>query len=75
MKKSTKKSLMSLKTWLKGLASAAIGGAANSAVAIGVSPETFNFGPGLDALIQMAIGGAIISTLMYLKSSPIPKDL
>ena len=75
MKKSTKKSLMSLKTWLKGLASAAIGGGANSVVALGVSPETFNFGSGLDSLIKMAIGGSIISIFMYLAKSPIPKDL
>jgi hypothetical protein len=75
MKASTKKSLTSLKTWFKGLVSAVIGGAANSGLAAVVAPDKFNIHEGLSSLLTMAAGGAVIAALMYLKNSPIPKDL
>jgi hypothetical protein len=37
---------MNWENWVKGLVSAAIGGAANAIVAAGVAPETFNFNEG-----------------------------
>lgn len=63
---------MNWKIWLKGLISAAIGGAANAGLVAIIAPEQFNFQEGLSRLGTMAIGGAIIAILSYLKQSPLP---
>lgn len=57
--------------WLLGIFAAAIGGAANSAVAMLVDPVAFNFND-LPKLGKLAVGGAIISLAFYLKQSPVP---
>ena len=58
--------------WIKGIISAAIGGAANSVSAIAIAPETFNFNEGLNKLGLMAGIGAIVAVANYLKQSPLP---
>jgi len=60
--------------WVKGLISAAIGGAANTIVAAGIAPETFNLGEGLPKLLAMAGAGALLAVANYLKQSPLPKE-
>ena len=65
---------MNWKIWVKGLIAATISGAANSGLAAGIAPESFNFGDGLNKLITMCAGGAIIGVLLYLKQSPFPAD-
>lgn len=59
------------KKWLVGIFAAAIGGAANSVVAMLVDPVAFNFGD-LPKLGKLAAGGALISLAFYLKQSPVP---
>jgi len=58
--------------WIKGIISAAIGGAANTVAAAGIAPETFNFGDGLSKLGLMAGAGAFLAVANYLKQSPLP---
>jgi UDP-N-acetylmuramyl pentapeptide phosphotransferase/UDP-N-acetylglucosamine-1-phosphate transferase len=58
--------------WIKGLISAAIGGAANAITATIVAPEAFNFQAGLNKLLTMIAAGALLSAAMYLKQSPLP---
>jgi len=59
--------------WFKGLVAAAIGGAANTLSAIYVVPEIFNFSTpgGVEKLWQMALAGAVIGVVLYLKQRPI----
>jgi hypothetical protein len=64
---------MNWENWVKGLVSAAIGGAANAIVAAGVAPETFNFNEGAMKLLTMAGAGALLAVANYLKQSPLPK--
>lgn len=59
-------------TWIKGLISAAIGGAANGVTVMIVDPANFNLEEGAANLASVAITGAIVSCAMYLKQSPIP---
>ena len=63
---------MNWKTWLKGLASAAIGGAANSITVMAIDPKQFNLTDGLVKLGTVAAISAVVSIAMYLKSSPLP---
>lgn len=65
---------MNWQTWLKGLISAVIGGAANSVTVIIVAPETFNLQEGIHKLGVVAAVGAIWSAANYLKQSPLWKD-
>ena len=58
--------------WIKGIISAAIGGAANSVSAIIIAPETFNIHEGVNKLGFMAGAGAILAVANYLKQSPLP---
>lgn len=60
--------------WIKGILSAAIGGAANTIVAAGIAPDTFNFGDGLPKLMMMAGAGALLAVANYLKQSPLPGE-
>lgn len=62
------------KGWLKGLAAAAITGAAGAIAAGWVDPATFNpfFGGTWAKLGQMALANAFIGLMAYLKASPIP---
>lgn len=61
-------------TWLKGLISAIIGGAANSVTVMVVSPENFNLQEGAGKLATVALVSAIVAAAMYLKESPLPKS-
>lgn len=57
--------------WLKGLLSAAIGGAANGVTVMIAEPATFNLDDGLPKLGTVAGVSAIVAVAMYLKQSPI----
>ncbi len=59
-------------TWLKGLLSAGIGGAATAVSTMIVAPETFNLNEGLSKLISVASVSAIVAVANYLKASPLP---
>ena len=61
-----------IKSWSYGLASAVIGGAANTIAAVIVAPETFNLNAGLNKLVSMAGIGAVLAAANYLKQSPLP---
>ncbi len=61
---------MKWKTWLKGLAAAAIGGSATVATQIATSQQTPNFE-------QIGIGagiGGLVTALAYLMKSPLPAE-
>jgi hypothetical protein len=60
-------------TWLKGLVSAVIGGAANSVTVMVVSPQDFNLQEGAGKLATVALVSAIVACALYLKESPLPK--
>ena len=60
------------RTWLRGLAAAVIGGAANAVTLMVVDPTQFNFDSGLPALWKVAAVSAILNAAFYLKQSPIP---
>jgi len=63
----------SVKPWLAGLVHAVVSGAANAAAAMFADPSHFNTTPeGLLALSKMALAGAIIGLVMYLRQSPVP---
>lgn len=59
-----------MNVWLKGLISAAISGAATAGLASVVDPHIIH---DPTKLFQMAVGGAVVGVLNYLKQSPIPK--
>lgn len=59
-------------TWLKGLFSAIIGGAANSVTVMIVSPMEFNLTEGIGKVGAVAVVSAIVSAALYLKQSPLP---
>lgn len=65
---------MKWKKWLRGLFSAAIGGAANSVVVVLVDPMTFNLQEGIVKLGWVALAGVIIAVAMFLQRSPIPEN-
>lgn len=65
--------LRGMRAWLLGLLHAAIAGAANAAAGALADPEHFNLtGDGAAALGKMALVGATIGLVMYLKQSPLP---
>jgi hypothetical protein len=64
---------MDWQTWLKGLCSAVISGAANAVTGVVVAPETFNFQEGLHKLGALVGVGAVIGLAGYLKQSPLPQ--
>lgn len=61
-----------LKTWLKGILSAAIGAAANGVTTVIVAPDTFNIHEGLPKLGSVMLVSAVVAIAMYLKQSPLP---
>jgi hypothetical protein len=65
---------MDWKLWLKGLASAAIGGASNAVTMMVVDPINFNLQDGIGKLGSVAAVSALVSAAMYLKKSPVPGD-
>ena len=60
------------RTWLRGLAAAAIGGAANAVALLVVDPTEFNFDAGFDRLWKVSLISAILNAAFYLKQSPVP---
>lgn len=60
--------------WIKGLISAAIGGAANSITVMVIDPQNYNLSEGIGKLGTVAGVGALVSAAMYLKSSPLWGD-
>jgi hypothetical protein len=72
----------SVDVWLKGLAAAAIAGAANGIItgfaAVGIDPDKFNLQAGLRATLAIAGVSAIMSSVIgvaaYLKQSPLPAE-
>lgn len=59
--------------WLKGLAAAVVGGAANSMGMMALMPDKFNLGD-ITALGKLAGCGAVIGLIGYLKQSPLWKE-
>lgn len=66
--------MRSIELWLKGLLAAAIGGSANCLSVVIVDPD--HFSPtavgGYKKLGAVALGGAVVGAVMYLKQSPVP---
>jgi hypothetical protein len=58
-------------TWAYGLFAGIIGGAANTISAMLVDPVAFNFND-MPKLGKLALAGAVISAVLYLKQSPLP---
>ncbi len=71
-----------VEVWVKGLAAAAIAGAANGMTtglaAVGVDPGHFNLQSGLRATLAVAGASALMSAVVavaaYLKQSPLPSE-
>ena len=69
-----------LELWLKGIAAAAIAGAANGVItgfaAVGIDPAHFNLQSGLKPTLAIAGVSALMSGIIgvaaYLKQSPLP---
>lgn len=57
--------------WFYSLVAAVVGGACNTAAAMLVAPETFNF-QDLAKLGKLLLAGAVISLVLFLKQSPLP---
>jgi hypothetical protein len=57
--------------WLYGMVAGVIGGTANTLAAVFVDPVAFNFND-LPKLGKLALAGAVISLVLYLKQSPLP---
>ncbi len=57
--------------WFYGLMAGVVGGAANTIAAVLVDPVAFNFND-LSKLGKLALAGAVISLVLYLKQSPLP---
>lgn len=66
--------LTDLKTWLRGLAGAIIGGSANGVLAATLDPKTFNLSEGIPALAKFVVISGIISAALWLKQHPVPDD-
>jgi hypothetical protein len=66
--------LHSVETWLLGLLSAVIGGAATAISMVVVDPMTYNIHEGWNKLLEVAIVSGVVSAAFYLKQSPVPKD-
>ncbi len=72
-----------LHIWLKGIAAAAISGAAGGVLtglaAVGIDPQHFNFRAGIGATFRIAAAAALINAVIgvaaYLQKSPIPDEI
>jgi hypothetical protein len=68
--------------WLKGLAAAAISGAAGGVLtgfaAVGIDPQHFNLQAGMSATLHIATAAALINAVIgvaaYLQKSPLPDN-
>jgi hypothetical protein len=69
-----------LEMWLKGIAAAAISGAAGGVLtgfaAVGIDPQHFNLQAGMGDTLRIAVAAAMINALIgvaaYLQKSPLP---
>jgi hypothetical protein len=72
--------MYNVEVWAKGIAAAAIAGAANGVItgfaAVGIDPEHFNMRAGLRPTLAIAAVSAMMSAIIgvaaYLKQSPLP---
>lgn len=60
------------KPWLHGLASAVIGGGANSISMMVIDPKDFNLHDGLGKVLSVWVVSGVINAALYLKQSPLP---
>jgi len=68
--------------WLKGLAAAAVSGAAGGVMtglaAVGIDPAHFNLQAGMGATLRIGVAAALINAVIgvaaYLQKSPLPDD-
>ena len=66
---------MNWKAWLYTLAAGAIGGASNALLGAVAMPDTFNLtSQGLINLGKIALVGAVVPVLTFLKQSPLPSS-
>ena len=71
-----------IEIWLKGIAAAAISGAAGGVLtgfaAVGIDPQHFNLQAGIGATLRIAAAAAVINAVIgvagYLQKSPLPQD-
>ena len=69
-----------LELWLKGIAAAAISGAAGGVLtgfaAVGIDPQHFNLQAGIGDTFKIAVAAALINAVIgvaaYLQKSPLP---
>ncbi|HVS74587.1 MAG TPA: hypothetical protein VHE23_04115 [Candidatus Acidoferrales bacterium] len=69
-----------LEIWLKGIAAAAISGAAGGVLtgfaAVGIDPQHFNLQAGIGATMRIGAAAAVINAVIgvaaYLQKSPLP---
>jgi len=72
-----------LEIWLKGIAAAAISGAAGGILtgfaAVGIDPQHFNLQAGMGATFHIALAAALINAIIgvaaYLQKSPLPESV
>jgi hypothetical protein len=66
---------MKWKAWLYSIIAGGIGGASNSVLGAVVMPDVFNFThSGWVHIGKLAVVGALVPVLTYLKQSPLPAD-
>ena len=71
-----------VEVWLKGMAAAAISGAAGGVMtglaAVGIDPEHFNLQAGMGATVRIGAAAALINAVIgvaaYLQKSPLPEE-
>ncbi|HET8923816.1 MAG TPA: hypothetical protein VFN26_12580 [Candidatus Acidoferrum sp.] len=74
--------IMRLEIWLRGLAAAAISGAAGGILtglaAVGIDPQHFNLQSGSGATLRIGAAAALINAVIgvaaYLQKSPLPSE-
>ena len=71
-----------IEVWLKGMAAAAISGAAGGVLtgfaAVGIDPQHFNMQSGISATFRIGAAAALINAVIgvaaYLQKSPLPEQ-
>ncbi|MGC1620737.1 MAG: hypothetical protein WA765_19770 [Candidatus Acidiferrum sp.] len=74
--------LKQFELWIKGIAAAAISGAAGGVLtgfaAVGIDPQHFNLQAGMGSTLRIAVAAALINSVIgvaaYLQKSPLPDD-
>jgi hypothetical protein len=73
--------MRTVELWLKGIAAAAISGAAGGVLtgfaAVGIDPQHFNLQAGIGDTLKIAVAAALINAVIgvaaYLQKSPLPE--